>query len=85
MNVILGPAAQKIIEARIRAGAYASPEEVLTAALAALERDELAGDFERGEMEKLLEEGERSGEPLDAGQVFAELRALRDRQAGKVG
>jgi putative addiction module CopG family antidote len=85
MNVTLGPNAQKIIEARIRTGACGSPEEVLTAALAALERDEAAGDFESGEMEKLLEQGEHGGEALDAEQVFAELRALPNRQTDKVG
>jgi putative addiction module CopG family antidote len=85
MNVTLGPAAQRMIEERMRTGAYASPEEVVTAALAALQRDEAPGDFDAGEMEKLLDAGERSGEPLDAEQVFAELRALRTRQAGKVG
>jgi putative addiction module CopG family antidote len=85
MNVTLGPVAQRMIEERIRTGAYASPEEVVTAALAALQRDEAVGDFDADEMEKLLDEGERSGDALDAEQVFAELRDLRNRRPGKVG
>jgi putative addiction module CopG family antidote len=85
MNVTLGPAAQRMIEERISTGAYASPEEVVTAALAALQRDEAAGDFDAGEMERLLDEGEHSGDALDAEQVFAELRDLRNRRAGNVG
>jgi hypothetical protein len=38
------------------------------------------GDFEPGELDRLLAEGERSGKPLDAEQVFKELRELGKRK-----
>jgi hypothetical protein len=36
-------------------------------------------DFEPGELDELLAEGERSGKPLNARQVFRELRELGKR------
>jgi putative addiction module CopG family antidote len=79
MKITLGPAAQKIIEERVRTGAYSSPEEVISAALAALIRGEAAATPEKSAMELLLEDGECGGEPLDAEGVFAELHGLRTR------
>ena len=38
-----------------------------------------------GEMDHLIEEGERSGDPLDAEEVFAELRAIREAAGRKRG
>jgi antitoxin ParD1/3/4 len=73
--------AQKLIEQRMKSGKYGSAEEVVTAALHALESDEHAGDFEPGDWDKLLAEGQQSGPPLDGDSVFAELRNLRSRQA----
>ena len=79
MKITLGPAAQKIIEERVNTGAYSSAEEVICAALAALIRGEAAATPEKSAMEMLLEDGECSGESLDAEVVFAELHALRAR------
>ena len=77
MTLTLGPDAQKLIAERMKRGGYASPEEVVLAALASLEREENYGDFAPGEMNALIAEGERSGEPLDWEQVLSELRDLR--------
>jgi putative addiction module CopG family antidote len=83
MNVSLGIDAQKLIEEQVRSGKYASPEEVITAALYALDQDEHA-EFAPGELDALLKEGDDSGSALDGLSVLAELRALRharDRSA----
>ena len=85
MNLPLGPDAQRAIEKRIERGDYSSAEEVVMAGLAALDREEGFGDFSSGELDTLLEEGEKSGDPLDGEQVLAELRALRSRQPGNAG
>ena len=85
MTIRLGPNAQKLIEEKIRRGGYGSAEDVVLAGLAALEREETYGEFDAGEMESLLDQGERSGDPLDAEQVFAELRSLRSKQSGHNG
>lgn len=76
MNISLGIDAQKLIEERVRSGKYASPEEVITAALFALDQDE-QGDFAAGELDALIEEGEASGTELEGLSVLAELRAMR--------
>jgi Arc/MetJ-type ribon-helix-helix transcriptional regulator len=85
MNITLGPDAQRLVEERMKRGAYATAEDVLLAGLAALERDESAGDFADGEWEQLLAEGEAGGESLDGEQVLAELRELRLRSTSKAG
>jgi Arc/MetJ-type ribon-helix-helix transcriptional regulator len=79
MNLSLDVGAQKLINERVRSGKYATPEEVVTAALHALAHDERAGDFAEGEWDALLAEGEASGEAMDGESVLAELRGLRER------
>ncbi len=77
MNLSLPPRIQKLIEERVKSGKYETPEDVVAAAVAHLEQQERFGDFEPGEVDRLLEEGEHSGSPLDGDEVMAELRALR--------
>jgi antitoxin ParD1/3/4 len=84
MKLALDSKAENLISQRVNSGRYATPEEVVTAALYALEHDEHAGEFAAGEWDKLLAEGEASGEALDGETVLAELRGLRDAaRAGK--
>jgi Arc/MetJ-type ribon-helix-helix transcriptional regulator len=85
MNVTFGPETRKLIEDRMKRGGYATPEEVVLAGLALLEREEDYGDFAPGELNELLAEAERSGEPIDAEQVFAELRGLGSKDTSKGG
>jgi putative addiction module CopG family antidote len=76
MNVTLSPDTQKLIEERMKAGDYATPEEVIRAGLASLERGETYGDFAPGELDELLADGERSIQErgtVPAADVFAEL------------
>lgn len=81
MTVTLGREAEKLIEDRLRRGDYATPEAVLVAALALLEKNERFGDFAPGEMKAILAQAEESGEPIDAAAVFAELRSLGEKSA----
>jgi putative addiction module CopG family antidote len=85
MSMSLSPETLKLVEERMKRGGYASPDDVILAALASLERQETGGDFAPGELDDLLAEGERSGEALDGEQVLAELRELRSRHANKAG
>jgi antitoxin ParD1/3/4 len=83
MNVTLKPDVQQLIDDRVRSGQYASPAEVVEAAILALEQSERFGDFAAGELDALLAEGERSIEQegtLDGEEAFrmrAERRARR--------
>ena len=81
MDLCLTPEMQRFIQDRVRSGMYGSPEEVVAAAFALLEQQEVTGDFEPGEMQRLIDEGEQSGDALDAEQVFAEVRELRNRHS----
>ena len=85
MNLSLPPHIQKLIDDRVRSGKYQSAEDVVAAAVVTLEQQEQTGDFEPGELDRLLEEGEQSGTPLDGEQVFAELRERRQRGQSKAG
>jgi len=73
MNVSLKPDVQKLIDERVNSGEYSSPEEVVEAAVLALDQLENFGDFEAGELDRLLAEGERSLErdgTLDGDDAF---------------
>ena len=85
MDPVLSPRAKELIEQRMRTGAYTSPDDVILAALESLEQQETFGEFESGEWDRLLAEGEASGAPLDGEQTFAELRASRSHPPGKAG
>jgi Arc/MetJ-type ribon-helix-helix transcriptional regulator len=73
MNLMLNDDAQKLIHQQVTSGKYATPEDVVTAALHMLDQASRMDDFADGELDALLEEGE-AGESLDGEAVFAELR-----------
>ena len=81
MQLNVGPKTQKLIKDRMKKGRYESPEAVVLAALSSLEQQESFGDFEPGELDKLLAQGERSGKPIPAEEVFRELRELGKRKS----
>jgi Arc/MetJ-type ribon-helix-helix transcriptional regulator len=85
MPISLSPEMLKKIEDHMKQGKFKSPDDVVLAALAALEQVQQFGDFEPGELERLIEEGEKSGPGIDADTVFAELRELKNRRKNKVG
>jgi Arc/MetJ-type ribon-helix-helix transcriptional regulator len=79
MNLSFQPKTERRIRQRLDSGQYDSAEHLLEAGLAALEQQETFGDFEPGEMDRLIDESlERSKtEPgLPAAEVFAELRRM---------
>jgi Arc/MetJ-type ribon-helix-helix transcriptional regulator len=81
MQLSLKPRVQKLIEKRLKSRKYASAEDVVTAALLSLEQQEQFGDFEPGELDKLVAEGERSlveEGPLDGDKAY---RARLKRRA----
>jgi putative addiction module CopG family antidote len=70
---------QKFVEQKVLAGHYRSIDEVIEAGLETLEREEQFGDFEPGELDQLIAEGQRD---LDEGRfedgvvVFRRLREM---------
>jgi putative addiction module CopG family antidote len=85
MKFALSNDAKKLIEDRMKSGKYASPDEVVLAALGALESKENAGDFGPGELDELIAIGEKSGPALAGKSVLAELRGQRPRRRPKAG
>ena len=75
MNLSLNATAEKLIVERIKSGKYATPEDVVTAALHSLEQEERVGEFAPGDLDRLVAEGDASGAPLGGETGFAELRA----------
>jgi Arc/MetJ-type ribon-helix-helix transcriptional regulator len=76
MNLSLNPEIQKFIDERVKSGAYATPEDVVAAAL-------LLGDFAPGELDLLLAKGEQSiasDGTLDGDQAF---QIRRERRSSK--
>ena len=83
MNLSLDPEMQRLIDERVKSGRYATPEDVVAAALLTLDQQEWFGDFDQGELDELLAAGERSitqDGMLDGGEAF---RIRRERRAGK--
>jgi len=79
MNLALQPHVQKLIDERVNSGKYSSAEDVVAAAVLALDQQEQFGEFAEGELEQLLAEGEQSIErdgTLDGEEAFR-LRAQR--------
>lgn len=85
MNFTLTTEIQELIEQRLKSGKYGTPEEVVTIALRALGNADYTGDFKPGEWDRLLAEGEQSGEALDGDSVLDELRQLRSARPTKAG
>jgi hypothetical protein len=95
MNLALKPDVQKRIVERVTSGKYSSPEDVVAAAIMALDhaaimalhQQEQFGQFEAGELDKLLAEGERSIKqhgPLDGERAFR-MRKQKRAQERKPG
>jgi len=77
MQLTLTGDLQSFIEEQVASGSYATREDVIRAAVAALRQAKLFGNFAPGELNALIAEGERSLErdgPIDSEQVFDELR-----------
>lgn len=83
MNVTLNRDLQKRIRKQVQSGKYATAEEVVTAAILALEQQELLqDDFAQGELNGLLAAGERSIErsgTLDGDEAFRQRKKQRGR------
>lgn len=80
MKLALKPEVQKLIAERVESGKYASPEDVIAAALVVLDQQERFGDFAPGELNALLAEGEASiaaEGTLDADEAYQQRRARR--------
>lgn len=77
MNLELDSKHRQFIEAKVRAGAFRSPEAVVAAGLELLEREEEDLRTVRGRLEEALAQAKR-GELLDADEVFDELERRID-------
>ena len=80
MDLSLTPDVQRLINERVNSGKYATAEDVVAAAIMVLDQQEQFGDFEAGELDDLLAEGERSIErdgTLDGEQAFGLRRERR--------
>ena len=85
MTFTLPPQIERQILDRVESGKYQSVEDVICAALFSLDQRESVRDFKQGELDRLIEEGERSGPPLDGEKVMEELRQLRASHKAKAG
>jgi antitoxin ParD1/3/4 len=81
MNLALNPELEKLIDERLKTGKYATAEDVVAAALLSLDQQERFGDFEPGELNQLLAEGERSIEQEGTLDGDVAYQQRRDRRA----
>jgi Arc/MetJ-type ribon-helix-helix transcriptional regulator len=83
MTIKLTPTTKKILERRIKAGQFATPEEVIEAGLADLDEREAHGDFSKGELARLISEGEESIRRHGLLDGEEALRLRRQRRAAR--
>jgi putative addiction module CopG family antidote len=87
MQVSLSSELQRFVDEQLASGTYATPEDVLQAAVALLRQSEKFGDFAAGELDAFLAEGERGLEgegAIGADEVFDDLRRRSaDRRKGR--
>ncbi len=85
MNIMLSSDIQKLIDERVKSGTYATPEDVVAAAILTLDQQEWFADFAPGEIDELLAEGERSiaQEGMVDGEEAFRARRQRRAQTGK--
>jgi Arc/MetJ-type ribon-helix-helix transcriptional regulator len=82
MELSLPAKFRKLIEDRVRSGKYATPEDVVKAAVTTLDQNDRFGDFAPGELDRLIEEGEQSLKrdgPIAGESVFKALRSRGGR------
>ncbi len=86
MTLMLGPKAEELIRAKLASGQYASVEDLVMAALEALEQ-QAQDDFAPGELDELIATGEESAKKhgwIPAEKVFQKLEdRSRQRRSGK--
>jgi Arc/MetJ-type ribon-helix-helix transcriptional regulator len=86
MELSLPAKYRKLIEDRVRSGKYASPEDVVKAALTTLDHNDRFGDFAAGEWNQLIKDAEQSFRReggIPAEQVFRELRQRRAKRRAR--
>jgi antitoxin ParD1/3/4 len=85
MKLSLSVDIERLIAERVASGRYRTAEDVVAAAVSVLEQQERWGEFRPGEMDGLLEEGERdteAGRVVEGEAVFAELRRMSEEKRG---
>ncbi|MGD0387496.1 MAG: hypothetical protein ABSC42_00965 [Tepidisphaeraceae bacterium] len=77
---------QKLIKDRVESGKYRRRKDPVSAAMSSLDQQEPFEDFALGELDRLLNKGERDitdGNVIDGDQAFAELRRLSTKRHKK--
>lgn len=85
MQITLPSDVEKAVREKLDSGAFSNPEDVVRAALVALRQQEDYGDFQAGEMDQLLADGESSIEKdgtLDGDAAFNTRRQRRVASRG---
>jgi putative addiction module CopG family antidote len=78
---------QQFIDEAVKSGRFSTPQDVVLAALQRMRQD-METDFEEGELDSLIEEGEAdiaAGRVLDEDEVFQRLRAKSEAYRGNEG
>jgi Arc/MetJ-type ribon-helix-helix transcriptional regulator len=81
MELSLPAKYRKLIDDRVRSGKYATAEDVVKAALTTLDQNDRFGDFAAGELDRLIEEGERTFRREGGIPAEQEFREIRQRSA----
>ena len=84
MRFTLSRVTKRLIQDRMDGRGYATVDELIQAALGSLEQVEKFGDFEPGELDRLIAEGEvEGGDSVDGDKVFEEIRLSKHFRQGR--
>lgn len=81
MVFVMADKLKRNIQKRIRQGRYKTPAQVIEAGLAALDQIEFSGSFEKGELDKLIHEGEEAQNRLGAIPFDQAMKKIRKKLA----
>jgi len=82
MELNLPAEVENLMRELVASGDYESPEAVVAAGMAALDRDRRSPDFQPGELDRLIAEGEADierGDVMDLDEAYDRRRAERAR------
>ncbi|WP_146618505.1 type II toxin-antitoxin system ParD family antitoxin [Rhizobium sp.] len=82
ISIELTPEMADAVDAAVRSGRFGSTADVVLTALDQWHSDRLVHGYTPEELERLIEEGEASGEPIDGPEAMREIRAKFEREFG---
>jgi antitoxin ParD1/3/4 len=85
ISVELTPEMAEAVEAAVKSGQFGSAGDVVLAALDQWQSGQLIYGYTHEEIDRLVEEGLESGEPIDGDEALGQINEAFEREFGQQG